>query len=313
MRTLLLAVVVIAAGYFGSKLYIQHKVASDLDAVLTQIRPFAAVSYGSVTASMNGELAVDNVTIRLAKFDDPIKVKAVTLETPGFGFLLGFDDDDFEMPERFGVELTGLRTPIDADFLRKIDELARAERGGGRESPGDMCTSSAGVSSPAALRSVGYSEMVMNLRVAFRRNGNGLDLEVATHTEDMYDLDFAVKLADLADPTALARGAQPRLIEARVDYVDRSLNARILKQCTEVHGVPVEQIVAAQLQELQTIARGYGMELNEPILAPYTEFILGKEHFTLTAKPNRPVDLTRLTLYKPSDVPNLLNLMAEVH
>ena len=71
--------------------------------------------------------------------------------------------------------------------------------------------------------------------------------------------------------------------------------------------------MVAQLEELQNTAKAYGMELDDMILEPYSEFIAGKERFTLTAKPLRPVDLTQLALYKPSDVPNLLNLMAEVH
>ena len=53
------------------------------------------------------------------------------------------------------------------------------------------------------------------------------------------------------------------------------------------------------------------MELDELIIQPYTDFLLGKQRFTLTSQPPRPVDLTRLSLYKPSDVPNLLNLTAE--
>ncbi len=66
-----------------------------------------------------------------------------------------------------------------------------------------------------------------------------------------------------------------------------------------------------QLREVQTLARQSGMELDALIIQPYTDFLLGKQRFTLTSKPTRPVDLTRLSLYKPSDVPNLLNLTAE--
>jgi hypothetical protein len=53
------------------------------------------------------------------------------------------------------------------------------------------------------------------------------------------------------------------------------------------------------------------MELDAMLLEPYTDFLLGKQRFTVTSAPPRPVDLTRVSLYKPSDVPNLLNLTAE--
>lgn len=310
MRLLVFAVVVIAGGYFGSKLYVQWKVAKDLDAMLEQVRPFADVSYDSVTASMNGELSVQHVTVRLASFNDPLSADAVTLETPGFLYLLGFDRRELAMPERFGVALTGLRASLNADFLQAAYELGQPEIepvGGALPA---ICTSASGAS-PAALRTLGYHDLVVDLRVAFRHDADRLEVELSTHTEAMYDLDISMKLAGLSDPTALARGTRPVLVEGRMDYVDRSLNDRVLKHCADVHSLAPELVVAAQIDELKTLARGAGMELDGLILTPYTDFLLGKDRFTVTAKPLRPVDLTQLTLYKPSDVPNLLNLMAE--
>jgi hypothetical protein len=72
-----------------------------------------------------------------------------------------------------------------------------------------------------------------------------------------------------------------------------------------------EDVIAAQLREIHAFAREAGMELDALLIEPYTDFLLGKERFTLTSAPPKPVDLTRVSLYKPSDVPNLLNLMAE--
>jgi hypothetical protein len=313
MRLLIFAVVVIAGGYFGSKLYVQWKVANDLDAVLEQIRPFADVTYSGVTASMKGELSVDDVTVRFASFADPLRVDAVTLETPGFLYLLGFDRREFSMPERFGVALTGLRASLSADYLQTLYELgaeAQAQPAAGVLPA--VCTSASG-GSPAALRTLGYHDLVMDLRMAFRHDADRLDIELSSHAEEMYDLDLSMKLAGMSDPTALVRGTRPVLVEARMDYVDRSLNDRVLNHCRDAHALEPELVAAAQIEELKTLARGAGMELDGLILDPYSDFLLGKDRFTVTAKPIRPVDLTQLTLYKPSDVPNLLNLMAEVH
>lgn len=311
MRLLIFAAIVIAGGYFGSKLYIQWKVANDLDAVLEQVRPFADVTYGGVTASMNGELSIDDVTVQFATFKDPLRVDAVTLETPGFLYLLGFDRRELSMPERFGVALTGLRASLSADFLQTLYELgAQAQAQPAADVLPAICTSSSG-GSPSSLRLLGYHDLVMDLRMAFRHEGDKLDLELSSHAADMYDLDVDMQLAGLTDPTALARGTRPVLMEARVDYVDRSLNDRVLKHCKEEHSLEPELVAAAQIEELKELARGAGMELDGLILDPYSAFLLGKDRFTITAKPIRPVDLSQLTLYKPSDVPNLLNLMAE--
>ena len=109
---------------------------------------------------------------------------------------------------------------------------------------------------------------------------------------------------------APSRGARPLLVGARIDYIDRSLNGRIMKHCTE-QDVAAEDVIAAQLREIETLARDNGMELDAMITQPYTDFLLGKQRFTITSEPVRPVDLTHISLYKPSDVPNLLNLTAE--
>jgi hypothetical protein len=126
----------------------------------------------------------------------------------------------------------------------------------------------------------------------------------------MYDFDLTMTLSGLADPTALARGAKPLLVDAQLDYVDRSLNGRILAHCAEQQ-IGADEVIAAQVVEIETLARESGMELDAMLIEPYTQFLRGKQRITITSRPSRPVDLTQIGLYKPSDVPNLLNLTAE--
>jgi hypothetical protein len=83
-----------------------------------------------------------------------------------------------------------------------------------------------------------------------------------------------------------------------------------MKYCADQQVAP-EDVIAAQLREIQTVSLQSGIELDAMLTEPYEEFLRGKRRFTLTAAPHRPVDLTTVGLYKPSDVPNLLNLMAE--
>ena len=100
MRNLLIAVVVLGVGgFFGAKFYVQHKTAQDLDAVLTQARPFVDIEYEQVVATMSGELRVENVLVRMPQFDDEFTIESVGLQTPGFLFLLGFDQRKLEIPD----------------------------------------------------------------------------------------------------------------------------------------------------------------------------------------------------------------------
>ena len=310
MRNLLVAVVVLGVGgYFGAKFYVQYKTAQNLDAVLAQARSTVDIEYENVVATMGGELRVEGVTIHMPQFADAVTIESVGLQTPGFLFLLGFDRRRLEMPEHLGVALTGVRVSADADFMRELDAAQATKARAVELTPADRCATSYGFT-PATLRDLGYHELVVDFRMNFRREGSQLVVGLGADVEDMYDVDVELTLDGISDPTALARGVPPLLVEGRMDYVDQSLNGRIMKHCTELEVTP-EDVIAAQLREVHTLARDSGMELDALIIEPYTEFLLGKQRFTLIAQPPRPIDLTQLRLYKPSDVPNLLNLMAE--
>ncbi len=312
MRNLVVATVVFAvAGYFGAKFYIQYKVARDIDTALNQMRPFVDVSYSNVVATLDGQLKIERVTARMAQFEDELHVDSINVLTPGFLFLLGFDNEarDFEFPEQLGVELKGVRAAVDADFMAEL-EKARGPQAVTRElTTAEHCASTYGMTA-AALKKYGYYEMNADFRMVFRREADNVKMDLGAHIADMYDFDLTLTLSGIADPTALARGARPLLVDARMDYVDRSLNDRILAHCAEQQVGP-DEVIAAQIVEIETLARQSGMELDAMLIEPYTQFLRGKQRLTVTSQPSRPVDLTQIGLYKPSDVPNLLNLMAE--
>ena len=54
-----------------------------------------------------------------------------------------------------------------------------------------------------------------------------------------------------------------------------------------------------------------GIVFDEYMLEPYAEFLAGKSRIEITAKPNEPIALSQIDLYKASDVPALLNLEAK--
>jgi len=310
MRNLLIAVAVIGVGgYFGTKFYVQHKAAQDLDALLDQARPFVDIEYGQVVATINGELRVEDVTVQMPQFRDRLTIDSVGLLTPGPLFLFGFDRSKLEFPEFLGVEMRGLHANVDADYMRTFDELYQTQTAAVELTAADRCASTYGMT-PAALKRLGYHEVVMDFRMTFRQDAGRLVMQVGADIEDMYAFDVEATFEGLADPTAMARGARPLLVGGRLDYVDQSLNERVLKHCADQQ-VTREDVIAAQVREIQAVALDSGVELDAMLLEPYTDFLAGKQRFSLTSAPPKPVDLTRVSLYKPSDVPNLLNLTAE--
>jgi hypothetical protein len=315
MRKLLVVLVLAAAGsYFGAKLYIQHRVGNFLDSSLAQMRPWVDATYGTVTATLTGELRIDDVRARFGTFNDGIRADRINIITPGFGYLWNLGRGrSLDMPESLGIELTDIRFASDADFMREVARLRRTQLAGEQPlSPADICVGTYGLA-PDTLKRLGYDELVADVRMLFRKDAGELVLDFRTAIENMYDIDMSVTLNGLTDPTALARGVRPLLVGARLDYVDRSLKSRVMKLCVEDYALTKDEVVAAELQAIRSIASQNGMELDDLIIEPYTRFLLHGQRFLLTSKPPQPVDLSRLGLYKPSDVPNLLNLVAEAN
>ena len=54
-----------------------------------------------------------------------------------------------------------------------------------------------------------------------------------------------------------------------------------------------------------------GIEFDEYMIDPYQDFLRQGSSLVITAKPREPISLSQIKLYKPSDVPALLDLSAK--
>ena len=141
---------------------------------------------------------------------------------------------------------------------------------------------------------------------------SNLFVDVSADVEDMYGIDMTIKLADrLTRETVLRGNYRARMAEARLEYLDLSLNRRSAELCAR-QGLSDSEILAAQVDAFAASGRENGLEFDDYVMEPYKEFLAGKSTFILIAKPTKPVNLSQIDLYKPSDVPALLNLSGEV-
>lgn len=318
MKKLIVFVLLIGScGYFAAKFYLHYRVSSGLDDVLVMAAPFADIQYDGVSSTMSGELSIDGITVHMSEFRDPLYIDKLSIITPGFFFLLnlvelGQPGEDFEIPDTFGFAVDGVRASTSADYVRKIYDLGQARIGAAdAEEVAAVCTGKYGFT-PKTLQQLGYRDLVMSMRIAYRQDDRNLIVDVSAGVEDMYDIDMTVKLADRLTPETLMRGNyRPRLTEGRLEYRDLSLNERTAKLCAR-QGLSENEILLAQLDAFTASGLENGLEFDDYVIGPYKEFLAGHSTFVLTAKPSEPVTLTQIDLYKPSDVPALLNLSGEV-
>jgi hypothetical protein len=321
MKNLIIwAVILAVATYFGAKMLLHSKVETGIDTVFLVMSPYANIEYDGISSTMGGTLTIDGVRARLSGFDDEIFIERIGIDTPSFFWLLRLGDilqnlqsPDPSMPEYFGIVAKGIHLPVNADYMSHAHKTRTTKLSApDADTPAARCAGKYGFS-PAALSNLGYEEQVISFSARFRRGVGSFVVEFTSSTNDMWAVDAEMALAgDLLNAISDGARYRPKMRELRIAYEDQSLNRRIRKYCSEL-GLTAADTLAAQLDTLNYFGKQNGIEFDEYIVEPYIEFLQGKSTLIITAKPSAPVSLTQLGLYKPSDVPALLELSAEAH
>lgn len=319
MKNLIIwAVILGAAAYGGSKLLLHHKVGEGVDQAVMAVSPFVNIEYDGVSSTMSGELTIDGIEARIDGFDDPIYIDRLGIDTPSYFSLLSLADmrqnlqsPDDVIPEYFGLLIEGVHMRISSDYFKKayaatVDEISAEAL----KVDSARCTGKYGFS-PDTLSNLGFTDQVVSMTAHFRRGDGEFSVEMTSGVKDMWAIDANLNLAgDMVSEMAKGPRFRPRMKNMRIAYEDRSLNARVEKFCGQL-GLTREEIQAAQLEKLRYMGEVYGIEFDEYVIDPFLEFLGGKSTLVVTARPSEPISLSQISLYKPSDVPALLDLSAE--
>ncbi len=319
MKNLIIwAIILGVVGYGGSKFLLHHKVAKGVDGAVLMMSPFVNVEYDGVSSTMTGELTIDGIRARVTGFKDEIYIERLGIDTPSYFSLLNLTDaaknvqnpDDI-IPDYFGFIAEGVHMSVNADYFRKLhSEIMKQVQAADTEDPAAACTGKYGFS-PEVLTRLGYSEQVVSVSAHFRRGVSNYSVSMTSLVEGMWEVDAELTLAgDMVSEISKGPRYRPRMSSMRIEYVDQSLNGRVADYCGRL-GLSQDEILVAQLDKLQHFGKENGIEFDEYVIDPYTEFLKGKSTLVVTAEPNEPVSISQIGLYKPSDVPALLDLSAE--
>jgi hypothetical protein len=312
------AIILGIVGYGGSKFLLHHKVGRGVDQAVMAVSPFVNIEYDGVSSTMTGELTIDGIRAQITGFSEQIFIERLGIDTPSYFSLLSLADisenaqsPDDVIPEYFGFIIEGVRMRVNADYFKKA--YAASVEGVNAEALQEdaaRCTGKYGFS-PDTLTNFGFTDQVVSVAAHFRRGEGDYVMEMTSNIEDMWSLDASITLAgDMVSEFSKGPRYRPRMKDMRVVFEDDSMNARVAKYCERL-GMSEEQTRAAQLEKLRYLGGVYGIEFDEYVIEPFTEFLAGKSTLIVTAKPTEPVSLSQISLYKPSDVPALLDLSAE--
>ena len=318
MKNLIIwAILLGGVGYGGAKAYLHSEVGDAMDMVVMMMSPYADVEYDGVRSTMSGELTIEGIRVNMHDFRDELRIDRMGIDTPSFLTLLEMNDyismQHESVPDYFGFLVEGVHIPTGADYFTELYEFSLDYRDADDAAdPAAACTGKYGFS-PVALTALGYTEQVFSMATTVRNTEGTFSFEVAMGIEDMFDLDANLILAgDLQTEVYKGSSYRPRLSALTIDVTDRSINERVQKYCKKM-GLSEEQTLIAQMEAFKYVGESYGIEFDEYMLVPYEQFLNGKERITITAKPNSPIAMSQIDLYKASDVPALLNLEARAY
>jgi len=306
--------------YGGAKFYLHHKVESGLDSAVIMMSPYAELTYEGVSSTMSGKLTVNGLRAHIKGFSDEIHVDRVGIDTPSFLTLLELGDitagrrlSGSDFPKYIGFIVEGMRLPVSADYYERIYELGVDMLGAADipdiNEPGVRCVGKYGFS-PATLADLGYDEQMVSFAMYLSKSGPSELIKMTATVDEMWDVDVDLTLArDTQAASTNDAMARRNLSQLKFVLTDRSLNERVSDYCEQL-GLSPEETLQAQLDALQFFGESNGIVFDEYVIDPYKEYLAGKSTLVVTAQPSNPVNLTQIGLYKPSDVPALLNLSA---
>jgi len=308
------AILMGAVGYGGSKLYLHNEVGKAMDMAVLMMSPYADVEYDGVASTLSGELTVDGVRVRIDGFRDSLYIDRIGIDTPSFLSLIELGDlpksQGEGLPEYFGFLMEGLRIPANADYYQTLYDLALEAQGvEDASSPAIECTGKYGFS-PKALNALGYRDQTISVAMTVRDDETRYSFDMQVSMDEMWDMDASFSMAGNI-VTEMSKGTmyRPKLRDMRVELKDRSLVQRVAKYCGQ-RGLSEEETLRAQVDSFKFFGESNGIEFDEYMLDPYIEFLGGKSTLVVTARPSEPIAFSQIDLYKPSDVPALLNLAA---
>ncbi len=316
MKNLVVTVILVGVlGYFGAKFYLHHEVSSNLDTALAMVQPFADIQYDGVSSTMSGELSINGVVARFGNFRDRLEIDKVSIITPGFLYLLNMGDmagSEPELPESFGFAIEGMRADVSDDFMKALSRAAReAAPDVDENDTAAECVGKYGFSMET-LRRLGYDDLVISLSMGYEQHNGNMLFDIWADVEDMYGVKVNMTLAGTLTPQLIASGMyKPKMIDGRLEYEDYSLMERTRVLCRR-QGLSADDVLVAEMDAFKAAGMESGIEFDEYVMVPYQKFLSGGSKFIITAKPNEPISLSQIDLYKPEDVPALLNLSAEV-
>lgn len=320
IKYLLLAIVALPLVLFGIvKLYLNYQLNEFMDTVAARARPFVSVERGGVSTTLSGEASIHNIEIYITGTDDVVRIEKLTYDTPNIWYLLrdlgGVRNN--RAPLSLHLNLKGLSMDLYGDLTDRMEDAVNTlnldlagvnKLCGGRLFMG-----------PREYRDMGYEEIVIDGDIGYE--ADAITEEITVNMDlgfrDMGSYRLTILSGGfLGTPFAdrVPHPHPPAIDALRITYQDRSYASRFVKYCSELGKMSEAEFIAAEVEQGPAyFANLVGFVPGPGLRAAYKEILSNPGKIAVTMEWPEAVDPGNLHLYKPEDIPKMLNLTLAVN
>jgi hypothetical protein len=309
-------VLALVAGING---YIHHQFKTNIDNTLSSMQMFAQVKYSDLSTSItSGKVVLKNVRISAQFLPETITLGDVTLETPGFLYMLSGPENakKGEFPDHLGFAIDNFSLDMNSETAEWLDKVVK------RMQPvyaqhRNICGGKS-IFGPSEYKEMGYTRVVSNMRMAydFDKSQKTLTFDFNGKTRGMGSIKGNAVISNISSMKTenMAMGGMPKLTSVEVIYKDDTYTPRVIKYCAEQDKTDKQKFIEAEVKQpdeyfymLWGFAPGYGLR------EAYKDFLLKPDLVTLNIRPSAEFNPMMIAMMSSEEIMDALNIRLKIN
>lgn len=312
----LLALLALAAGING---YVHNQFKTNIDSTLSSIQPFAQIKYSDLSTSiLSGKVELKNVRISGNFLPETLTLGNITLETPGFAYMLNGPDKakKGEFPEHLGFAIDDFYLDLHGETAQWLDRLVKrmqpiyaSER--------KLCAGKS-IFGPGDYKEMGYTRLLSNMRLAydFNKSNKSLNIQITAGTRNMGEMKANINIVnvDSMSSSGVMQAGMPQLANVEINYKDQTYAPRIVKYCSALSNMNKEDFINAEINQsdkyfymIWGFAPGHGLR------EAYKDFLLKPDLVTLTMAPGKEFNPMMIATMSSNEIMDALNIHLKIN
>ncbi len=294
----ILLIALVAGGVYG---YIYYHVKKQADRVVRILAPVAKIKYGGILVDFRGDVGVKDITITLYDEAFDITIESIIFHAPDLLFLLdkGKQVQQGKVPDEIGLSVNHVVLDL---FSESTQALLKAKS-----------VSCGNLDYATALQQMDYDKLDSSVRIDYKfvSDTQTMNLDIKAETVGMSSfstsMTMKVGVSDVSFFNAFY--LEPSFARFSLSYVEGEgfYTDRLKRYCMETSKKDLDAVVELLLEATVDNLQNFGIALGGDLIESYRQFLLQPDEIVIEMAPSRPLDTSKLHLYKLDDVFKMLN------